>query len=245
MIDKVKESTQVSVVHYDIDELVQLVQSNLDANRKMLIFRIGDDAARANYLELEGLAKNKYCQDRLLPWAKKRGYIHLMTRDKSITWLNDVITSLKTADVVGVLDYSDEAILSPKNDKRPALDALLKRHNIKLTATCDSALSRKIYKHESFWNLLYNNKYAVISNPEYIESYKAYTVSHEKNVLGNLVQTVIKTADVSLDDIYKEVLSIPCQLILYCIGIYKYELYKHDFGNKVLFDIGQMFIKVK
>ena len=223
---------------YDIDKLMNRIQTDLDTNHKTLIFRIGDDAGNVNFLET---VDGQLLPERMLKWIKRRGYEYLLIEERRNAFVLDVINCLRAADIVGVLNYNDKEIVAPESEKRPALDAILTRHNICLKDTCDAALSRYAYQYDSFWKLLQKNKFAFVSKPEYIEQCKIRLADYD--VLKNLVGTVVKTTDVPIDAIHREILNLPCKLVLYCMGAYKYELYKYDFYDKVLFDVGQMFIK--
>ncbi|MEW9672182.1 GT-D fold domain-containing glycosyltransferase [Ammoniphilus sp. 3BR4] len=76
---------------------------------------------------------------------------------------DEVLASLKSVDLIGILPYNDKRIYAPDKYKRPLTDKIFEYHGISPKATFDAYMFRNILSDSSFWKLMVGKRIAVIS----------------------------------------------------------------------------------
>ncbi|WP_158737185.1 GT-D fold domain-containing glycosyltransferase [Alteribacillus sp. YIM 98480] len=75
---------------------------------------------------------------------------------------NRMVTSIKKADVVGILPKHGDMINAPKHVKRELTDKVFRHYNIQPKLTCSATINRELMRNHDFWEILRRKKILII-----------------------------------------------------------------------------------
>ncbi|TBL78639.1 GT-D fold domain-containing glycosyltransferase [Paenibacillus thalictri] len=150
----------------DMVTILKLIRFALDHKQPFSLVRIGDG-------ENIVLAQDSvWSIDKVL---KERWAIFANKGLKGVTLpnlglRNELIKSIRKADVVGLLDPNDQTIKASSDVKRPLTDQILAYYKLSPKQTCNAIVNRMFVNEHGFWELLRGRRILIITRyPEQLK----------------------------------------------------------------------------
>jgi hypothetical protein len=125
---------------------------------------------------------------------------------------DELIHSIKKADIVGIPYYNDKEILARQQYLRPLTDTCFEKYNIRPKQLCHTFVNRHMVEHSQFWEMLKGKKAVVISRwaDEFknlvSDKYDAFDIKFVKVILFNryeeISKVMLKMRDVECDIVF-------------------------------------------
>jgi len=130
---------------------------------------------------------------------------------------DQLVTSIKRADVVGIPYYNDSEILAKQRYLRPLTDICFEKHGISPKQLCHTFVNRHMVEHPQFWEMLRGKKAVVISRwandfKKLInEKYNDYDIEFVKVIRMNRYEEIPKVLD--------KMKSVECDIVFVSAGV--------------------------
>jgi len=130
---------------------------------------------------------------------------------------DQLITSIKKADIVGIPHYNDKEILAQQQYLRPLTDSCFEKYSIRPKRLCHTFVNRHMVEYQQFWEMLRGKKVVVISRwanefKDLIgEKYDAFDIKFVKLIRINRYEEISK--------ILSKMRSIECDIVFISAGV--------------------------
>jgi len=142
------------------EQVIERIRQAMDEKRPLSVVRVGDgeNICLAQY-KVWSIRKTLSTR-----WAKlSRTTNWKGVRLPNVALRNQLIASIKRADVVGIPYENDAEILAKQYTLRPLTDRCFRRYEIRPKALCHTFVNRHMVEHRAFWEMLRGKKAVVIS----------------------------------------------------------------------------------
>ncbi|WP_309122783.1 GT-D fold domain-containing glycosyltransferase [Paenibacillus sp.] len=142
------------------EEVIERIHQAMAEKRPLSVVRVGDgeNICLAQY-KVWSIRKTLYTR-----WARlSRTTNWKGVRLPNVLLREQLIASIKKADIVGIPYENDREILAKQHTLRPLTDRCFRRYKIRPKAVCHTFVNRHMVEYESFWEMLRGKKAVVIS----------------------------------------------------------------------------------
>ncbi|MEX2460153.1 MAG: UDP-glucose/GDP-mannose dehydrogenase family protein [Paenibacillaceae bacterium] len=130
---------------------------------------------------------------------------------------DQLIASIKQADIVGIPYYKDKEILAQQQYLRPLTDACFKKFNIHPNKLCHTFVNRHMVEHKEFWEMLKGKKAVIISRwakdfKKLVDKrYDAFNIEIVKSIRMDRYQEIPK--------VLRKMESVDCDIVFISAGV--------------------------
>jgi len=185
-----KEKKPLSVVRVGDGENICLAQYKVWPMRKVLSTRWAKLSRRTNWKGVR--LPNKKLRDQL-------------------------IKSIKRADIVGIPYENDKEILAKQYTLRPLTDLCFQRYDIRPKALCHTFVNRHMVEYEEFWEMLRGKKVAVISR--WAGSWKKWVKRRYDEFDIDFVKLIRIDRFGQIPEVLRKMKKVDCDIVLISAGV--------------------------
>lgn len=130
---------------------------------------------------------------------------------------DQLIRSIKKADIVGIPYYNDKEILAEQQYLRPLTDVCFEKYNINPKEICHTFVNRHMVEHQQFWETLRGKKVVIISRwgkdfkKLVSKRYNEYDIDFVKVIRMNRYEEIPK--------VLHKMESIECDIVFISAGV--------------------------
>ncbi len=142
------------------EDVIERIRQAMADGRPLSVVRVGDgeNICLAQY-KVWSIRKTLGTR-----WAKlSRTTNWKGVRLPNVALREQLIASIKKADIVGIPYENDQEILAKQHTLRPLTDRCFRRYKIRPKAVCHTFVNRHMVEYESFWEMLRGKRAVVIS----------------------------------------------------------------------------------
>jgi len=140
-------------------QVVSRIKHALDNHQPFSMVRIGDGEnivlAQKSVWDIKTVLRE--------PWAKKANRGEKGVRLPNLKVRNQMIRSIKKANIVGILPPGDNRTYAPKRLKRPLTNKIFRFYKLRPRYTCDAVVNRFLAGREEFWGVLRGKRVLIIT----------------------------------------------------------------------------------
>ncbi|MDQ8735764.1 GT-D fold domain-containing glycosyltransferase [Paenibacillus sp. LHD-38] len=141
------------------EKVLHMIKHALDHRQPFSIVRIGDGEnivmAQRSVWRMSSVLKE--------PWAIRANRGQKGVRLPNLTLRDQMIRSIKMADIVGVLPPGDRRTYAPRRLKRPLTNKIFQYYKLKPRYTCDAVVNRFLAGRKEFWDVLRGRRVLIIT----------------------------------------------------------------------------------
>ncbi|WP_419874299.1 GT-D fold domain-containing glycosyltransferase [Candidatus Pristimantibacillus sp. PTI5] len=141
------------------EKVLHKIKHALDHRQPFSIVRIGDGEnivmAQRSVWRMSTVLKE--------PWAIRANRGEKGVRLPNLTLRNQMIRSIKMADIVGILPPGDRRTYAPRRLKRPLTNKIFRHYKLKPRYTCDAVVNRFLAGRKEFWDVLRGRRVLIIT----------------------------------------------------------------------------------
>jgi len=140
-------------------QVVSRIKHALDNHQPFSMVRIGDGEnivlAQKSVWDIKTVLRE--------PWAKKANRGEKGVRLPNLKVRNQMIRSIKKANIVGILPPGDNRTYAPKRLKRPLTNKIFRFYKLRPRYTCDAVVNRFLAGRKEFWDVLRGRRVLLIT----------------------------------------------------------------------------------
>jgi len=135
------------------------IKHALDHQKPFSMVRIGDGEnivmAQKSVWRMESVLRE--------PWSKRANRGEKGVRLPNLELRDQMIRSIKKADIVGILPPGDRRTYAPRRLKRPLTNKIFRYYKLKPRYTCDAVVNRFLAGRKEFWDVLRGRRVLLIT----------------------------------------------------------------------------------
>jgi hypothetical protein len=140
-------------------QVLRTIKHALDNDQPFSMVRIGDGEnivmAQKSVWNIKTVLRE--------PWAKKANRGKKGIRLPNIKIRNQMIRSIKKANIVGILPPGDKRTYAPTRLKRPLTNKIFRLYKLRPRYTCDAVVNRFLAGRKEFWGVLRGRRVLIIT----------------------------------------------------------------------------------
>ena len=236
MANQQDDVTENDTITLSTLEVIEVVRNALTNKTPLSIVRVGDG---------ENICLS---QRKVLPIRKvlstRWGRLSRTTNWKGVRLPNtqlrdDLIASIKKADIVGIPHYKDKEVLADEQYLRPLTDRCFEAYEIHPSRLCHTFVNRHMVEHQQFWEMLKGKKVVVISRwaNEFknlvSKNYEAFDIQFVKLIRINRYEEISKVMSKMKD--------VECDIVFISAGVNAVILAQKlsEVQNRIAIDFGK------
>ncbi|WP_419874300.1 GT-D fold domain-containing glycosyltransferase [Candidatus Pristimantibacillus sp. PTI5] len=140
-------------------QVLRSIKHALDNHQPFSMVRIGDGE------NIVMAQKSVWSTRKVLKelWAKKANRGKKGVRLPNLKLRNEMVRSIKKANIVGILVPGDKRTFAPKRVKRPLTNKIFRYYKLKPRYTCDAVVNRFLAGRKEFWDVLRGRRVLIIT----------------------------------------------------------------------------------
>lgn len=141
-----------------VDQVLNILKKAIEQNKPFSLVRVGDGEnyilAQDSVMPIQEVLQNK--------WAKAANEGKKGVTLPNLKLRDEMVKSLKKADLVGIPFWNNDPILASQTSKRPLTEAVFKYFDIQPKNICHTFVNRVFSQRKDFWRLLKKKKILLI-----------------------------------------------------------------------------------
>ncbi|WP_424769047.1 GT-D fold domain-containing glycosyltransferase [Paenibacillus sp. sgz302251] len=195
-------------------EVIEVIKDALENKKPLSVVRVGDG---------ENICLSQY---KVWPirktlatrWARlSRSTNWKGVRLPNIPLREQLIASIKKADIVGIPSYNDKEILAKQQYLRPLTDACFERYNIRPKQICHTFVNRHMIEYLQFWEMLKGKKAVVISR--WAEDFKKMVSNRYGAFDIEFVKVIRINRYAEIPNVLLKMKAIDCDIVFISAGV--------------------------
>lgn len=196
------------------DQVIKLISRAVREKKPFCLVRVGDGEnivmAQSHVIPIEKIVRTRW------------GQLSRETNSKGIRLPNveardQIIKSLKRADIVGIPYYNDKEIQAPQKYLRNLTETCFKVHKIVPKQICHTFVNRHMVEKQKFWEMLRGRKVALIT--KWANSFAKLIAKEYGDFNIQIVAKIPLSKYEEIEETVRKMKDVQCDLILISAGV--------------------------
>ncbi|HZG79046.1 MAG TPA: GT-D fold domain-containing glycosyltransferase, partial [Paenibacillus sp.] len=196
------------------EEVIERIRQAMADRKPLSVVRVGDgeNICLAQY-KVWSIRKTLGTR-----WAKlSRTTNWKGVRLPNVALRDQLIASIKKADIVGIPYENDQEILAKQHTLRPLTDRCFRRYKIRPKAVCHTFVNRHMVEYESFWEMLRGKRAVVVSR--WAGSLKRWVGKKYNDFDIDFVKLIRIDRFEEIPKVLKKMERVDCDIVLISAGV--------------------------
>lgn len=195
-------------------DVIDEIKKSLEGKKPLSVVRVGD-GENICLTQYQVWPISKTLSTR---WARLSAVTNWKgVRLPNVELRDQLIKSIKKADIVGIPYHKDKEILAEQQYLRPLTDACFKRFNIRPQKLCHTFVNRHMVEHQQFWEMLKGKKVVIISR--WAKDFKKLVAKRYGQFDIEIVKTIRMDRYEMIPKVLGQMKSVECDIVFISAGV--------------------------